>query len=217
VLPLRTELKSSDLHENNSPSLVTGRDFQMPACELVQRANLPAISAEFRQIVCQNKVAGITNNREECIHMPPKLSAELLTAALKGFEEKKRRLDSKINELRAILSGSPATATAAPEAPRGTRKKFSAASRRKMAMAQKARWAKIRGESEPSGPATPEAAKPKRKMSAAGRKAISEATKNRWAAFHAAKEAAVKTAKKTAVKKSKEKPAKASESAAATA
>jgi len=143
--------------------------------------------------------------------MPPKLSTELLTAALTGFEEKKRRLDSKINELRAILSGSPAKATATPEAPTGTRKKFSAASRRKMALAQKARWAKIRGESEPSAPARSEGAKPKRKMSAAGRKAISEATKNRWAAFHAAKKAPVKTAK------SKKRPAKASESATAAA
>jgi hypothetical protein len=47
-----------------------------------------------------------------------------------------------------------------------------------MAMAQRARWAAIRGESEPS---TPEAAKPKRKLSAAGRKAIIAATKKRWA------------------------------------
>jgi hypothetical protein len=115
--------------------------------------------------------------------MPQKISTELLTAAIEGFEEKKRRLDSKINELRAILSGSPAKATATPEARTGTRKKFSAASRRKMAMAQKARWAKIKGESKPSAPAAPEAAKPKRKLSKVGRANIVAALKKRWAAM----------------------------------
>ena len=55
-----------------------------------------------------------------------------------------------------------------------------------MKEAQQLRWAKIRGESEPVAPATPEVAKPKRRMSVAGRKAISDATKKRWAAVHAA-------------------------------
>jgi hypothetical protein len=137
---------------------------------------------EFHQMVCKDKFEGIAIGGER-FHMPTKLSAELLTAAIKGFEEKKRHLDSKINELRAILSGGSARAATTPEAPTGTRKKFSAASRRKMAMAQKARWAKIiKGESEPSAPAKPEAAKPKRKLSKAGRAAIVAALKKRWAA-----------------------------------
>jgi hypothetical protein len=114
--------------------------------------------------------------------MPTKPTNELLTAAIEGFEEEKRRLDSRINEIRAILSGTPAKAGATPEAPTGRRKKFSAASRRKMALAQKARWAKIKGESEPSTPATSESANPKRrKMSAAGKRAIAEAQRKRWA------------------------------------
>jgi hypothetical protein len=69
-----------------------------------------------------------------------------------------------------------------------------------MKEAQQRRWAKIRGESEPTAPVIRDAAKPKRKMSAAGRKAISEATKKRWAAFHAAKKAAVKKPQKRAAK-----------------
>src|SRR5664279_2105084 len=70
-----------------------------------------------------------------------------------------------------------------------------------MAEAQRKRWAKIRGKSEPSSPpATPEASKPKRKLTAAGKKAISEATKKRWAAFHAANTKPV-VAKKTPSRK----------------
>jgi hypothetical protein len=56
-----------------------------------------------------------------------------------------------------------------------------------MALAQRARFAKLKQGSEPAQSVT---AKPKkRKMSAAGRKAISDATKKRWAAVKAAKQA----------------------------
>lgn len=54
---------------------------------------------------------------------------------------------------------------------------MSAAARKSIAAAQKARWAKARAEA-----GTPKQSKPKRKLSAAGRKAISEAAKKRWAA-----------------------------------
>src|SRR2546425_11172052 len=55
---------------------------------------------------------------------------------------------------------------------------------RRMALAQRARFAKLRQDSEPPAP---KPAKRKRKLSAAGRKAISEATKRRWAAVRAAR------------------------------
>ena len=126
--------------------------------------------------------------------MPTKTTPEILTAAILGFEQQKRQIDAQITDLRSMLSGGPAKAAATPGASTGKRKKFSAASRRKMAMAQRARWAAIRGESEPS---TPEAAKPKRKLSAAGRKAISDATKKRWAAKRAAAKTATKPAAST--------------------
>ena len=72
-----------------------------------------------------------------------------------------------------------------------------------MAAAQKARWAKIRGQAEPaSSPATPKPAKQKRKLSAAGRKAISEATKRRWAAKRAEAQSKPAVAKNAASKKS---------------
>jgi len=53
---------------------------------------------------------------------------------------------------------------------------ISAASRRKMALAQKARWATAKGD----------AAKPKRTISAAGRKRIAAAQRARWAKLRAA-------------------------------
>ena len=64
------------------------------------------------------------------------------------------------------------------------------------------RWAKIRGESEPS---TPEPPKAKRKVSAAGRKAIGDATRKRWAAKKGAAKAKPAVVKKAIAKKAAKK------------
>src|ERR1017187_3923397 len=80
--------------------------------------------------------------------MPTKLTHEIITAAIEGFEAQKRRIDTQIAELRGVLSGGPAAAATAPEAPTRKRKRFSAPSRRKMGMAQKGGRARIRGESD---------------------------------------------------------------------
>lgn len=131
---------------------------------------------------------------------------------IEQLERQKTAIETAIAALRDIEGTAPTTAarvkTAATksEVPTGKRKKFSASSRRKMALAQKARWAKLKGEIEPA--ATPEAPKAKRKLSEAGRAAIVAATKKRWAAKRAAEKAAVaKTAapKKVAVKKAAKK------------
>ena len=115
-----------------------------------------------------------------------KLTPEIITAAVQGFEQQKRRIDDQIDELLALLprGSTPAAATLTRK-----RKKFSAAARKRMKEAQQRRWAKIRGESAPPAPATPEPSKPKRKLSKAGRAAIVAALKKRWAA----KKAGVKT------------------------
>jgi hypothetical protein len=144
--------------------------------------------------------------------MPPKLSSEIITAAIEGFEAQKRHIDSQIAELRAILPGGSAETTATPEAA-PTKRKISAAARRRMALGQKARWATLRGESEPLVPTTPEPPKPKRKLSKAGRANIVAALKKRWAAKKAAtsqakpgstkKTSASKAAVETAPNKSK--------------
>jgi hypothetical protein len=58
---------------------------------------------------------------------------------------------------------------------------MSAAARKRIADAQRKRWAAMR---ERSGqPTTVEGARPKGRISAAGKKAIIEATRKRWAAY----------------------------------
>jgi hypothetical protein len=130
--------------------------------------------------------------------MPPsKLTTNILSAAIEGLESQKRRIDAQIAELRAMLSGSSTQTATMPEAPpHNKRKKFSAATRRRMKEAQQRRWAKIRGASEPALPAKPEAPKPKRQISEEGMKRIIAATKTRWARQRA--EAAKATTKKSA-------------------
>ena len=64
-----------------------------------------------------------------------------------------------------------------------SRRSLSAAARRKMAAAQKARWAKVRGESV-SNKTT--GSRPKRTLSAAARKKIAAAQRARWAKVKAA-------------------------------
>jgi hypothetical protein len=71
--------------------------------------------------------------------MPQKLSQEVITAAIAGFEAQKLRINSKIAELRNMLDHRHS----APEVPKPKRK-ISAASRRRMALAQKKRWAAIK-------------------------------------------------------------------------
>ena len=149
-----------------------------------------------------------------------KLTAEIIHAAIEGFESQKRRIDSQIEELRQLLNGGSAD-TGPESGPPARKRKISAAGRRRMAAAQKARWAKIRGEAEPaSSLAATKPARQKRKLSAAGRKAISEATKRRWAAKRAeaqSKSAVTKNAasKKSVSKKSGKKPQKTSEATVA--
>jgi hypothetical protein len=113
----------------------------------------------------------------------PKLTNEIIHAAILGFDEQKRQIDAQIQDLRAMLSGAPVAPAAIPEPAGRPRRKISAAGRKAMALAQKKRWAAKKSAAEP---ATPVAAKPKRKMSEAGRAAIAAAVKKRWAAKKAA-------------------------------
>ena len=108
------------------------------------------------------------------------ISRSIIEAAIVGFEHQKTQIDNQIAELRAMLSGGPPESAITREAAPGQRKKFSAAARRKMALAQKARWAKIKGESEPAAPAP--ATKPKRKLSAAARATLAANLKKARAA-----------------------------------
>ena len=120
--------------------------------------------------------------------MPTKFTHEIIAAAILGFEEQKRHIDSQIGELRAILDGAPNSPAATAETPKRKRRKMSVAARKRIAAAQRKRWAEAKKQSAPAQPAAKtEAAKPKRKLSAAGRRAIIAATKKQWAAVRAAK------------------------------
>ena len=107
----------------------------------------------------------------------PKLTFEIITAAIAGFEAQKHQIDVQIAELRAMLSGGSAE-TATPEPTTRKRRKISAAGRRAIAEAQRKRWAEKKQSKATTSEQPP---KPKRKLSAAGRKAIIAATKKRWA------------------------------------
>jgi hypothetical protein len=110
---------------------------------------------------------------------------EILQAALIGYRHQIAEIEEKMADIQGKLDGTSATAPAAPK------RVISATARRRMAAAQKKRWAAVRGENaaKVKAPAKPAPAK-KRRISAAGRKRIIEATKKRWAAFRAQKAAA---------------------------
>jgi cell division septum initiation protein DivIVA len=111
--------------------------------------------------------------------MPKKLTDEIVKAAIDGFTAQKARLNQRIAELRAMLNGGSAQPAAALAPAQRKGRRMSAAARRRIAAAQRARWAKLRGESEP-GPAKVKAPRPKRRISEEGMKRIIAATKKRW-------------------------------------
>lgn len=83
----------------------------------------------------------------------------------------KQKIESLQKRLSRLLGGTDGTA-----APR-KRRKMSAAGRRKIAAAQKARWAKVKGRKSAAKPVK----KARRKMSAAARAKIAAAARARWA------------------------------------
>jgi hypothetical protein len=104
------------------------------------------------------------------------LTAAILDAAIEGFEAQKRRIDEQIAQVRQLQNGHSPAGTSEPQ--KRTRRKMSAAARKRMGEAQRKRWAAKSG-AQTASEAT---AKLKRKLSAAGRAAIVAALKKRWAA-----------------------------------
>ena len=114
----------------------------------------------------------------------PLIEQSLLTAALSGLEFEKSRLDAVISEIRGELGHTdPAAASnAAEQAAAPKRGGMSEAGKRRVAAAQRKRWALLKAsQAEPK--------KAKRKMSPEGRARIIAATKKRWKAFHKAAKA----------------------------
>jgi hypothetical protein len=126
---------------------------------------------------------------------------DLLAAALIGYQEKRKDIEARMSELRARIGGQPASA---PPAEAGaTKRTVSPAARRRMAAAQKKRWAAIRNAKAEVAAAPPKAKK--RHLSPEGLARIIAATKRRWATLRKAKaaKAAPKPAAKAAAKTTK--------------
>jgi hypothetical protein len=134
----------------------------------------------------------------------PKLTDEILTAALEGYEAQKTRIDAHIAEIRSMLGGTGTGSSSSSEGAKPKRK-VSASARRRMARAQKLRWKKIKQGAEVA------TQKPKRHMSASARKRIGAAQKKRWAAVKKASE------RPTVAKKATRKKASAAPQPSATA
>jgi hypothetical protein len=89
------------------------------------------------------------------------------------------KLDSAISVLEELVRGSSSTVVR-----NGSQSKrvVSAASRRKMVQAQRARWARVRQQSQPAGARKPVSiSTAKRTLSAAARRKIAAAQRARWA------------------------------------
>jgi len=124
-----------------------------------------------------------------------------LANALQQLRAERREAQSHVEKLdKAIsviesLNGSgasrttnqPTGITSASASPSAPKRFISAASRRKMALAQKARWAKVRKESQPATGAakTSGLAPVKRTMSPAARRKIAAFQRARWARIKA--------------------------------
>jgi len=118
---------------------------------------------------------------------------EGLASIITQLTRQKTAIERALAALREV--GAPATEAhmepaSTPEAPVRKRRRFSAASRRKMALAQKARWAKIKGEIELPSATTAKPPRPRRRISAEGMKRIIAATKKRWRLQRAAAKSA---------------------------
>jgi hypothetical protein len=112
------------------------------------------------------------------VKIPEGVRMANLGNALQELREERSGTQLRLEKLdQAISAIESLNGTGVPQNTRQTKRIISAASRRKMARAQKARWAKVKGH----------AAKPKRTISAAGRKRIAAAQRARWAKLKAGK------------------------------
>ncbi len=98
----------------------------------------------------------------------------LLEAALIGFEQMKRNVEGQIADIRQQLGSGNGAQVAEPR--QTGRRPLSPAARRRIAAAQKKRWAAIKAKSKPSKPVSA-----KRTMSLAAREKIAAAQRKRWA------------------------------------
>ncbi len=111
-----------------------------------------------------------------------------LDNALRELREKRNHARLEIEKLDQIIAGIESLNGAGGSSHAIKAKHtLSASARRRISLAQKARWASVRKQSQSTVVAKAGSAPTKRKMSAAGRKRIAEASRARWAKFRAQK------------------------------
>ena len=134
---------------------------------------------------------------------------EGFASIIRQLEQQKAAIDRALVALKEVEEvAAPAQTTSASTATTETSgrkgKKRSAAVRKRMAEAQRLRYANLRGESEPAVVPAPAPAAPKRKISPEGIKRIIQATKKRWSRVRAEAKAAQELADaKKAARKNK--------------
>jgi hypothetical protein len=101
---------------------------------------------------------------------------------LAALHLERERLTQAIAALESIGSTHPSQRSATEAASSGRKRRVSAESRRRMAQAQRARWAKVKGQGTASQrSATANVTPIKRTMSASARRKIAAAQRARWA------------------------------------
>jgi hypothetical protein len=114
-----------------------------------------------------------------------------LKNALQELRDKRDQAQKELLKLNEIISGIESlNGFGGSHEPGQTKRTVSLAARRKMALAQKARWDRVRNQSQAATAKVISSAPPRRTMSAASRKKIAAALRARWAKIRAAKKAA---------------------------
>ncbi len=101
---------------------------------------------------------------------------ENMSNVVQQLRKELQRAENEVSRFRAALSALGSSKLG------GQRRTLSAAARRKISLAQKARWAKRNGQTE--------ATRPKRTVSAAARRKMAAAQRARWAKVKGLKKAA---------------------------
>jgi hypothetical protein len=109
-----------------------------------------------------------------------------LSNALQELRAERKQVQLQVEKLDQVISVIESlNGSARPQNANKPNRTISAASRRKMAQAQKARWQKVREQSQPIVKAKTGAAPVKRTMSAAARRKIAAFQRARWARIKA--------------------------------
>ncbi len=146
--------------------------------ELINLWNLP-----FCSQTCTHCSKLSLNYNKTAINNPEGVTMSNFDNALRELRARRSGMQVEVEKLDQIITGieslndAGVSHTAIPST-----RKVSAASRRKMALAQRARWASLRMKSQPVAAKKTTVSSPaKRTMSAAARRKISLAQKARWA------------------------------------